>query len=74
MTAASIGDLHAALARETDRRRRTEARLAHCRHELTKAHETIKTLTELAASKPGLTEVGVIAQAALLDTDAVRAR
>jgi hypothetical protein len=70
---ASIGDLRAALARETDCRRRTEAQLARCQRELTKAHETIKTLTELAASKPGLTEVGVIAQAALLDTDAVRA-
>ena len=71
---ASIGDLRAALARETDRRTRTEAQLARCQHELTKAHETIKTLTELAASKPGLTEVGVIAQAAPLDTGAVRAR
>jgi hypothetical protein len=61
------------LVRESDRRRRTEAQLAHCRRELTKAHETIKALTELAASKPGLTEVGVIAQAALLETDAERA-
>jgi hypothetical protein len=71
---ASIGDLRAALARETDRRRRTEAQLGRCQSELTKAYDTIKTLTELAASKPGLTEVGVIAPAALLGTDAVRAR
>jgi hypothetical protein len=71
---ASIGDVGTALERETDRRRRTEAQLARCQRELTKAHATIKTLTELAASKPGLTEVGVIAQAALLVTDAVRAR
>jgi hypothetical protein len=71
---ASIDDLHAALATESDRRRRTEAQLARCQRELTEAHEIIKTLTELAASKRGLTEVGVIAQAALLDTDAMRAR
>jgi hypothetical protein len=64
----SIGDLRAALALETDRRRRTEAQLARCQRELTKARETINTLTELVASKPGLTEVGVIAQAALLGT------
>jgi hypothetical protein len=36
---ASIGDLRAALARETDRRRRTEAQLARCQRELTKARD-----------------------------------
>jgi hypothetical protein len=35
---------------------------------LAEAYKTIETLTQLAASKPGLIEVGVIAPAALLGT------
>ena len=61
-------DLHAALAIETSRREFLEARLARCQRRLTEAHETIRTLTQLVASTPGLTEVGVIAHAALLET------
>jgi hypothetical protein len=61
-------DLRAALAKETNRREFVEARLARCQRQLAEAHKTIKTLTQLAASKPGLIEVGVIAPAALLGT------
>jgi bacterioferritin (cytochrome b1) len=61
----SLGDLHAALADETGRRQLAEVRLAHCQRELAEAQKTIQVLTQFAASKPGLTEVGVIAQAAL---------
>ena len=59
-------DLTAALVNETSRRKFVEARLARCQRQLAEAHDTIKTLTQLAASKPGLVEVGVIAPAALL--------
>jgi hypothetical protein len=61
-------DLRAALAKETNRRQFAEARLARCRRQLAEAYKTIETLTQLAASKPGLIEVGVIAPAALLGT------
>lgn len=64
----SIGDLRKAFADETTRRQLAEARLADCQRQLAQAHETIVALTQLAASKPGLTEVGVIAPAALLST------
>ena len=63
-----IDDLNAALANETNRRKFVEARLARCQRQLAEAHKTIKTLTQLAASKPGVAEVGVIAPAALLAT------
>jgi hypothetical protein len=61
-------DRTAALAKETSRRKFVEARLVRCQRQLAEAHDTIKTLTQLAASKPGLVEVGVIAPAALLAT------
>jgi hypothetical protein len=64
----STDELNAALTDETNRRKFVEARLARCQRQLAQAHETIKTLTQLAASKPGLVEVGVIAPAALLGT------
>jgi hypothetical protein len=61
-------DLPAALADETARRQLAEARLAHYERKLAEAQKTIKTLTRLAASCPGVNEVGVIAHAALLGT------
>ena len=61
-------DLRAALLQETGRRQLAEVRLADSQQQLAKAHRTIRELTELAASKPGLREVGVIAQAALLES------
>ena len=61
-------DLRAALADEITRRRLAEARLAHYERRLAEAHETIRALTRLAASCPGVNEVGVIAHAALLET------
>ena len=64
----NIDDLRDALANETNRRKFVEARLARCQRQLAEAHDTIRTLTQLAASKPGLVEVGVIAPAALLGT------
>jgi hypothetical protein len=64
----SIDDLRAALANKNNRRRFVEARLACCQRQLAEALKTVKTLTQLAASKPGLVEVGVIAPAALLGT------
>jgi anti-sigma factor RsiW len=64
----SVDDLRAALAKETNRREFAEARLARCQRQLAEAQKTIKTLTRLAASCPGINEVGVIAHAALLET------
>jgi hypothetical protein len=61
-------DLRVALADEVTRRQLAEARLAHYQEKLAEAHETIKALTRLAASCPGVNEVGVIAHAALLET------
>ena len=60
-------DLRAALADEISGRQLAQARLVDCQRQLAEAHKTINALTQLAASKPGLTEVGVIAPAALLD-------
>ena len=60
--------LRAALADETTRRQLAETRLAHYQRKLADAHNTIKKLTRLAASCPGVSEVGVIAHAALLET------
>lgn len=64
----SDDDLPTGLASAISRCQFLEARLARCQRELAEAHKTIRMLTQLAASKPGLTEVGVIAQAALLGT------
>ena len=61
-------NLRAALADEVTRRQLAEARLAHYERQLTDAQKTIKTLTRLTASCPGINEVGVIAHAALLET------
>jgi hypothetical protein len=60
-------DFRAALADEITRRQLAEVRLAHYEQKLAEAHKTIKALTQLAASVPGLTEVGVIAHAALVE-------
>ena len=64
----STDDLRAAVARETGRRQFAEARLTRYQRQLAEARKTIKALTQQAASKPGLTEVGIIARAALLGT------
>jgi hypothetical protein len=63
-----VDDLCAALADEISRRQLAEMRLAHYERKLAEAHKTIKALTQLAASCPGVSEVGVIAHAALLGT------
>ena len=62
------GDLRVALADEITRRQLAEARLANYERKLAEAQKTIKALTRLAASCPGINEVGVIAHAALLGT------
>jgi hypothetical protein len=64
----SIDDPSAALANKNNRRRFVEARLARCERQLAEAHKTVRTLTQLAVSTPGVVEVGVIAPAALLGT------
>ena len=61
-------DLNAALAKETGRRQLAEARLADCHRQLSEARKTIWELTQLTAPAPRLSDVGVIAHAALLDS------
>ena len=63
-----IDALRAELADEITRRELAEIRLSHYERRLAEAQKTIKTLTRLAASCPGLNEVGVIAHAALVET------
>ena len=68
---AGTDDLRAALAEEISRRQLAEVRLAHCQRQLAEAHTTINALTQLVASQQGVTEVGVIAKAVLIDAVAL---
>jgi hypothetical protein len=63
-----IDNVRAELADEINRRQLAEMRLSHYERKLAEAQKTIKALTRLAASCPGLDEVGVIAHAALVET------